>query len=477
MTETKELKKEQAQLVSDTIKELSKDLRANMYVRGQAQFTDMTNRDFFLKAYGDLIRYCRPWDKFLVWNGRNWELDDNGRVEEYVMDFIRSMYRAMRYIKDPQLAVDFEKHLVKSEAFRRIQAIVGLCKMSKEIKIESESLDSNPYLFNAVNCTVDLKRTGTRKINRFDMSTKCSKFLYDKDAVCPTWERFLLQIMNQDTDLIHFIQKVMGYSLTGDVSEQCLFILWGTGANGKSTFLNTIQNLMGDYACSTGTDTFMMKKNNNMSNDIARLRGMRLVTTSEVEQGKALSETLVKQITGEDKLTARFLYGEYFSFYPTFKIFMATNHKPRIKGADYGIWRRIKLIPFTVTIPSEQRDRHLADRLAKENSGIFNWMLDGYLYWQKEGLQDPECVRAATEEYREDMDTTGAFLRDCCTIDATGYLRVSSRELYAAYEHWCAENNERLGSMKYLSARLQEKGIKHINSGGWRGWAGIRVKG
>ena len=475
MTRTKEALKENRTLINDTIKELSKDLRANMYVKGEAQFTDMTNRDYFLKAYADSIRYCRLWDRFLIWNGRNWELDDEGHVEEYAVEFVRSMYRGTRYIKDPQLAIDFEKHLIKSEAYRRIQAMLGMCKMSKEIKISSDSLDGNPYLFNAQNCAIDLKKVSIKETDRNDLATKCSNFIYDPAAKCPTWERFLLQIFDQDTELIHFIQKAMGYALTGDVSEQSFFILWGSGANGKSTFLNTLLNLMGDYACSTGTETFM-KKSNDMSNDIARLRGMRLVTTSEVEQGKALSETLVKQITGEDKLTARFLYGEYFSFIPTFKIFMATNHKPRIRGGDYGIWRRIKLIPFTVTIPPENRDRHLAEKLEKENSGIFNWLLDGNVMWQKEGLQDPECVRAATEEYRDDMDTIGTFLRDCCRVDATGYTKVANSVLYEAYTAWCSRNNERIGSQKYLALRLQEKGFRRINTNGERGWAGLGIR-
>lgn len=475
MGDTRENQKEKRNLVSETIKELSKDLRANMYVKGEAQFTDMTNKDYFLKAYKDEIRYCRLWDKFLVWNGLNWETDDNGRVEEYVVDFIRSMYRGTRYIKDPQLAMDFERHLIKSETYRRIQSMIGMLKMSKEIKITGDELDVNPYLVNARNYAIDLKKITPRELRRDDLATKCSNFTFDMAAKCPTWDRFLLQIFNQDRELIRYIQKAMGYAMTGDVSEQCLFILWGSGANGKSTFLNTIQNLMGDYACSAGTETFLKRTGEN-TNDIARLRGMRLVTTSEVEQGKALSESLVKQITGEDKLTARFLYGEYFSFRPTFKIFMATNHKPRIKGGDYGIWRRIKLIPFTVTIPPGQRDRHLEEKLEKENSGIFNWLLDGYTMWRKEGLDDPESVRAATEEYREDMDVIGTFLKECFAVDATGTMRTSSAEMYGAYVSWCGRNNERVCSQKFLSLRLQEKGFRKVNSNGWRGWAGIGRK-
>lgn len=235
----------------------------------------------------------------------------------------------------------------------------------------------------------------------------------------------------------------MGYSLSGNVSEQCLFILWGTGANGKSTFLNTLQELFGDYSTTTGTETFM-KKTSEQSNDIARLRGMRLVTTSEAEQGKPLSESLIKQITGGDALTARFLYGEYFSFNPTFKIFMATNHKPRIKGADNGIWRRIKLIPFNVTIPQEQRDKDLPNKLLAENSGIFNWLLRGYDMWKKEGLLEPEAIKNANEEYRFDMDSISNFISEALLVDASNKWRLATKELYECYCLWCNRNNERV---------------------------------
>lgn len=381
----------------------------------------------------------------------------------------------MRHIKDLQLQKDFEKHLVKSESFRRIQALIGMVKMTKSIKLLSEDLDKNNYLINTRNCTIDFKTCFPRPAERIDLITKCAAVEYDKDAKCPTWNRFLLQIMNNDVEMIKFVQKAMGYALTGDVSEQCMFILWGSGANGKSTFLNTIQKILGDYACSTGTETFM-KRSNEQSNDIARLRGMRLVTTSEVENGKALSESLIKQITGEDELTARFLYGEYFSFKPTFKIFMATNHKPKIKGGDYGIWRRIKLIPFNVTIKPEDRDKNLADKLEKEAKGIFNWMLDGYAMWKAEGLTEPDAIKEANEQYMEDMDTVGTFVKDCLEIDASGVRKISNKELYEAYIRWCNVNNERVGSQKYLAIRLQEKGFVRFVSNGTRYWRGMFLK-
>ena len=457
------------------IEELSRDLRANKFVNGEMQFTDITNRDYFLKAYGDVIRYCITWNKFLYWNNTNWQVDNRGRVEEKVVDFIHQMYRGLRVINDRTLEAAFEKHLIKSESFRRLQAIIGLLKMCKDIKAEDWELDSDIYLFNIEGLTLNLKTGKAREPNIKDLITKKSRFIYDKNADCPIWKMFINQIFNQDKDLIHFIQKAMGYSLSGDVGEQCLFILWGTGANGKSTFLNVLHYLFGDYACSTMIETFM-KKNSEQSNDLARLKGARLVTTSEIEQGKPLSESLIKQITGGDEITARFLYGEYFSFKPTFKIFMATNHKPKVRGADNGIWRRIKMIPFTVTIPAEQRDKSLTEKLIAENSGILNWLIQGYAMWRKEGLQEPDAIRDANEEYRMDMDIVGTFVNDCFNFDASLKIRLHTKQLYDTYLKWCNRNNERIMSQKWLGLRMQEKGFKRIIGNGQRMWLGLYIK-
>lgn len=218
------------------LEEIGLEMKANKYVSGEMQFTDLTNTLYFLRAYEDTIRYCITWDKFLVWNGTNWEIDARGFVQERIPIFIHQMYRIMRFINDRILKSDFEKHLIKSESFRRIQAIVGLLKMQPSIKVIEKELDTDIYLFNVEGLTLNLKTGKAREPNIKNLITKKSRFIYEKDAECPTWNLFLMQIFNKDLQLIRFIQKAMGYALSGDVSEQCLFILWGTGANGKSTF-------------------------------------------------------------------------------------------------------------------------------------------------------------------------------------------------------------------------------------------------
>jgi putative DNA primase/helicase len=271
--------------------------------------------------------------------------------------------------------------------------------------------------------------------------------------------------------LIDFLQTAAGWAITGDIREQIMFILFGSGANGKSTFLNTIMFLLGDYGMTTETETFMKKKGDQITNDIARLRGARFVTTTEAEEGRKLSEPLIKKITGNDPMTARFLYGEYFSFVPTFKIFMATNHKPVIKGTDHGIWRRIKLIPFTTRIHDEKQDKELDCKLKTEASGILNWLLEGAEMWQKNGLVAPEIILKATEDYRKEMDVIGSFITECCIVKSGIKIRIA--ELYKAYASWCDDNNEHAISERFFTLRLKEMGYEQCRDNQARYWSGV----
>jgi putative DNA primase/helicase len=234
-------------------------------------------------------------------------------------------------------------------------------------------------------------------------------------------------------------------------------------------------NILGDYATATKSDTFMKRPNDTQSNDIARLRGARFVTTTETEQGKRLSESLIKQITGNDPMTARFLFGEFFTYIPTFKIFMATNHKPVIQGTDNGIWRRIKLIHFTTTIADDKQDKHLEQKLLEEKSGILNWLIEGMLRWQREGgLKTPKVVTSANEEYREDMDVVGNFIKDRCE-QKTG-VTIRARELVRVYQEWCAENNEHATSERLFGEHLKELKIDQKRLSDGRYWQNMSVR-
>lgn len=285
-------------------------------------------------------------------------------------------------------------------------------------------------------------------------------------------------ITKGDADTIRYMQKALGYALTGDTSEQAMFMLYGTGSNGKSTFLNIFSAVMNTYAQSASSDAFMQKKNESVNNDIARLKGARFVTAIEMEENKRLAESLIKSMTGGDKLVTRFLYGEYFEYVPQFKVFLAANHKPIIRDTTHSIWRRIKLMPFENTFTEANRDKHFADKImAKEMPGILAWAVKGCLLWQREGIQDPPSVKRATTEYRTEMDSFATFFEECC--EAREGVRVSNKMLRSSYDEWCKDNGEYALSQRPFSQKLLEMGFekKRSASTGAVEWIGLSIRG
>ena len=450
-------------------------LRINELEKGLLQFTDTTNAYRLLTEHGKDIRYNPLWKKWIVWNGRRWEMDDGYLIHDRGLKMVRGIYRELMKTADYRDRLDIEKHGMQSESARRRKAIIEVASWIPELNIKTDDLDKDPWLFNVQNGTVDLRTGEIREQNQNDLITRIANVVYDDKADCPAWKQFIREIMNYNTELIHFIQNAAGWAITGDTSEQTIFILFGTGANGKSTFLNTIMNLLGDYAIATPTETFMKKSGDQITNDIARLRGTRFVTTTEAEHGRRISEPLIKQITGNDRMTARFLYGEFFNFVPTFKIFMATNHKPVIKGTDHGIWRRIKLIPFTTRIEEVKQDKHLEQKLLLEGPGILNWLIEGAKRWVIEGLKTPQIIIKATDEYRAEMDVIGNFIKERCS-QGSGFT-IKARELFKCYQDWCDDHNEHAVSERFLGLRLKELGLDQKRSNDGRYWQGIQLKG
>jgi len=449
-------------------------LRLEQLQSGLLQFTDTTNAYRLLKEHGKDLRYNCLWKKWVVWNGSRWEMDDGYLVHDRGLKIVRGIYAELLKTADYRERIEIEKHAMQSESARRRKALIEVASWIPELNVKTDDLDKDPWLFNVKNGTIDLRTGEMREPCPDDLITRIANVEFDPEAECPAWKKFIMEIMNFNTELIHFIQNAAGWAITGDTSEQSMFILFGTGANGKSTFLNTIMNLLGDYAIATPTETFMRKNGEQITNDIARLRGTRFVTTTEAEHGKRLSEPLIKQITGNDRMTARFLYGEFFNFVPTFKIFMATNHKPVIKGTDHGIWRRIKLIPFTTRIEEEKQDKHLEQKLMLEGPGILNWLLEGARRWCKEGLKTPNIIINATDEYRAEMDIIGNFIRERC-VQVSG-ASIRSRELFKCYQDWCDENNERASSERFFGLRLKELGLEQKRNNEGRYWQGIGLR-
>jgi putative DNA primase/helicase len=394
-----------------------------------------------------------------------------GEIDRRAKVTVCAIYGAAASIRDDKAREILITHALGSEREPRIQAMVRLARSEPGIPVRIDQLDADPWLLNCHNGTIELRTGNLRPHDRADLITKLAPVSYDPAAACPYWDAFLERILPEPM-VRSFLQRGIGYGLTGDVSEQVIFILYGTGANGKSTLLNVLLDLLGDYGKQAAPELLTVKRGEVHPTEVADLAGCRLVSSIETEEGRRMAEALVKQLSGGDRLKARFMRQDFFEFDPTHKIFLAVNHRPVIRGTDHAIWRRIRLIPFAVTIPEAEQDKHLGDKLRLEYPGILAWAVQGCLAWQREGLGAPEQVREANEAYRNEMDVLGPFLEECCVI---GKVRcVASNDLYAAYTKWCQESGEHPISQKALGERLKERGcVPGKGSQGRRTWRGL----
>lgn len=442
--------------------------------------TDTGNAERLVQAFGRDLHYVPTWKAWLTWSGRHWEADELGRVHQMAKATARSLYATASEAEDREARAKLVAHATRSESNRALGAMLDLAWHEPEIAVCTDDLDVDPWLLNAANGTIDLRTGELLPHRRDDRITKVIDATYSRTAECPTWLAFLDKIFAGDHALIAFVQRAVGYSLTGRIDEQVMFLPWGTGANGKTTFLETINALLGAYAetlkseALTGTNV-----GNGPRDDIAALRGARFIAAAETGEGRRLDETLVKQLTGGDSISARFMYSKLFTFRPTGKIWMATNHRPVIKGSDHAIWRRILLIPFVVTIPDAEKDLDLPAKLRAELEGILAWAVRGCLAWQQVRLSPPPAVRQSTDDYRDEQDVFGQFITDHCVVDARA--TVSSAALFAAYTQWSAAQGEyrtldqrlfgmRLRDLQYESCQINIAGSRV------RGWRGIGLK-
>jgi putative DNA primase/helicase len=439
---------------------------------------DTGNAKRLIDLHGKDLHFSYISGKWYIWNGSYWQEDNTGEIKRKADDTIRWMeevelrsYIGTDIVKHKQL----QKWVARSRGSTAKNNMIKEAQHLEGIPILPEDMDKDQWLINCLNGTIDLRTGELRKHDRKDLITKIVDVEYDPKAKCLQWEKFLNQIFNGKEDLIKFIQRAVGYSLTGSIKEQCIFIMYGSGRNGKSTFIETICELLGEYAKSTSMDSFVAKSNDGINNDIARLFGSRLVSAIESEENKKLKESLIKQLTGGDKMTARFLRQEFFEFVPTFKIWMATNHKPKINGTDTGIWRRINLIPFDVTIRKEDVDKDLPEKLKKELPGILSWAIEGCKQWQKDGLKPPKEVTEATDEYRNEMDVVNSFLTDCCERSKNHDEYVKSKDLYRVYQEWCELNGEYAMAQRNFAIKLKEKGARSKKTYGINVWENIML--
>ena len=363
---------------------------------------------------------------------------------------------------------------VKSQKRERISAMLDLAK--PELAVTPDELDADPWLLNCLNGTVDLRTGALRPHRRDDYLTKVCRAAYGPDAPAPVLQRFLGRIFRTYPELIAYVQKVMGYAATGLTSEQVLFFLYGKGANGKTTLLDPVLHVLGDYAGKADRDLLTAAEGAVHPTNVADLMGKRLVVCSETNEGRRFDEARLKDLVGETRLKARFMRCDFFEFTATHKVFLYSNHKPLVRGTDLGFWRRMRMVPFVETIAEEEKDKCLVEKLKAEADGILGWMVRGCLLWQREGLGLPDEVARATDGYRREMDSVGLFLQECCFTGER--FEASSQDLYVCYCGWCEDAGEKPVSQKRLGMQLAERGYESDRDSrtNRKKWLGIGLK-
>jgi len=447
-------------------------------VGDEVHLTDLGNAKRLVARYGSMLRHVATWDRWLVWDGRRWARDETGQVARLAKRVALDLYVEARDIRDEDFRKKTVAHALRSESESRLTAMIELAKTEPGIPVTPAELDTDSWKLNCVNGTIDLRTGELLRHRREDLITKLAPVEFDPAARLGLWDRFLERVQPH-AESRAFLLRAMGYSIAGTTAEERLFLAYGKGATGKSTFLEAVRAALGDYAMTADFETFL--KRNNVTggprNDIARLAGARLVVSFEVEDGRRLAEGVLKQLTGGDTVTARFLHKESFEFRPTFTPWLAANHRPRVRDDDDAIWRRIVQVPFDVQIPETERDPAVKATLrdpAAAGPAVLASLVRGCLAYQHQGLAIPEAVRAATEEYRQEMDPLAGFYADWCEFGPDGW--VPWAKLNEAYQQWCKDNHERWPlPAKDLRARLRARGCADKRHGQVRGWAGISL--
>lgn len=442
----------------------------------QRRLTDMGNAERLVDQHGENIRFCWPWQKWVIWDGRRWQIDEGGRIDDLAQRTVRSIYQEAARLTDGADRANTAKWAMISERRERVNAMIAMAR--SKVGVQPNELDQKPWLLNIENGTIDLKTGDVHAHCRDDYLTALAPVVHEPDANCPIWFGFLQRIFADDRALIRYVQRLAGYSLTGAIGEHVLPVAYGTGANGKSTLINTVMGMLGsDYAMKAAPDLLMEKRQDSHPTERADLFRKRFVAAIETAQGRRLAETLVKEMTGGDPIRARRMREDFWEFDPTHKIWLATNHKPIVRGNDHGIWRRIKLVPFTVSIPDDEQDHKLPEKLRAEYSGILNWALIGCSEWAAEGLGHCDAVDAATSTYRREMDVIGQFLDDQCLL-GPGYEARAS-ELHKTYKAWCENSGFKPMNATNFGLALNERGIpgEKRRDYVWRVGVQVRVEG
>ena len=418
----------------------------------------------FTRRYHRDWRYVAGWGRWLVWDGQRWRTEDTLAAT----DLIRSVCR------HAAVCAASTRVAAKLAASSTVGGVERLARSDRRHAATTEEWDADLWLLNTPGGVVDLRTGRMRAHERSDRMTKITTATPGGDY--PTWRQFVDEVTGGDKEMQTYLRRMVGYALTGSTQEHALFFLYGTGANGKSVFVSTLATILGDYATNAPMDTFMETRTDRHPTDLAGLRGARFVATIETEQGRRWAESKVKNLTGGDKISARFMRQDFFEFFPQFKLVIAGNHKPAIRNIDEAMKRRLHLIPFTITVPPERRDKHLQQKLLGERDGILAWAVQGCLDWQRRGqLDPPQRVVEATEEYFEAEDALGRWLDERCVREPNA--KSLTAELFNDWKQWAEAAGEFVGAQRRFSDQLITRGLEKWRNGmGARGFQGIGLK-
>lgn len=464
-----------------------RDFLPELYMDKYYTYDDTGNADRFTDIFKDRVLYSYTNKGWYIYDGKRWLFDTLGRINDYFEQSIEVLKKQGMVSNVPMLENEtsedyqkrlkairmaYEKHLTYSRSNRG--TVAGIKQSMHKNSVDISEFDGNDMLINLENSVYDMVSGINIPHDATLKFTKKANVNYDESKKCPRWEQFLREIFNDDKDLIKWIQKALGYSLTGKTSEQVMFILNGNGRNGKSVFLDVVSHIFGDYRTNIQPDSLMVKNSQGANSDIARLKGARFVTTVESNDGMRFNEGLVKQLTGGDTVTARFLHANEFEFTPKFKVWMATNHRPIIRGTDKGIWRRIRLIPFEREFTEEEVDLDLTSKLLAESDGILQWMLKGLEMWQKERLGMCEKILMANKEYRQEMDVVSTFIEEC--VNNSLGKEVKASELYQHYKNYCLQNGFFVLTSTKFGRELDNKGFVKVHKRTGKFYQNISMK-
>lgn len=452
-------------------------------------WTDVGNAQRFVDKYGKIVRYNFTDKIWYVFDGKTWQRDEGDQVLSLATKLNSNVDISdlIAYSPDPkhaeQAAARYQNKLATTRTIKNMLELV-----KAQLPVKHGAFNQSPFSLNLKNGTLNLQSTELTKHSAKDLIDKIAPVTYNRNAKCPLWLNFLKQIFQNNEELIKFIQRAVGYSITGDTSEQVMFLLVGDGKNGKSVFINTIAKLLGNYAKNMSSQSIMIKRDS-ASHDLARLEDARLVISSESNEGERIDESLVKSLTGQDTIVARYMFGSEFEFVPKFKLWMATNHRPIIRGTDKGIWRRLVIVPFKYTVPDSQVDKHLEQKLERELPGILNWALAGTQAWLQEGLQLPQVVIDENKSYQKQMNIIDQFISDCI-YDKTGETdkdgqpyKIKTSYTYQLYRKWAKLNGAYMMSNIRFGAEMRKKYNRmHFSDGDYymnceRSIEGSRVDG